>query len=182
MGAQADNPKAKARQRIEVDASQKDAYWAIPEEERCLRLGQLRGCSHSHRCMDCWADAGMSPMHKQADIRIAPPEWIRMELFVEDGISMIAGLVHQRAVKTNPNGFHARPLTCDNSRREVMDFENEVLLLRCGPQPKGKVNFRIGDFACVWGAHVGYGGFQNRPIKGKQWMRFVRDAMESLGA
>lgn len=180
MGSQAANPKAKAVKRGTLDQSIRDDYHAIPSEERCVRLGQMRGCSHSHRCMDCWVDSGGTDM-QQADIRTKPNEdWLTMELFVEDGISMLAELVHKRAVRTNPNGFHPRPLTCDNGRREVVDFDNGTFMLRGGLQGRGKVNFRVGDFACVWGAHIGYCGYQNRAIKGKEWIRLFTAAMESL--
>lgn len=183
MGAQAENPKAKARQKREVDASQKEAYYEVPDGQRCTRFGQTRACSHSHRCGDCWFDAGFSPV-KQAEVKVAPPGWIHMEIAVEDGISLLASLIHQRqTVKSGTDGFPGRAITSHHTGRLMpRPFENHVFELRPGAQRGHIPNFRIDefDFSARWGEHIGYCGYQSRPVKGKEWIRIMQRCLESL--
>jgi hypothetical protein len=183
VGAQAENPKAKARQKVEVDASQKEAYLAIPDNKRCLRFGQLRECSHSHRCADCWFDSGLSPVHVQAKVILPPPDWIPMELFVEDGISMLACLIHQRYMAKEATSFPGRHLTARAGHNPPPDFSNHVFQMRQGTQRRGSENFYVEayDFKARWNEHIGYGGFQNRQVKGKEWIRIMELCLKSLG-
>lgn len=182
MGGKADNPKAKARQKRVVDSSQKEAYYEVPDSERCARFAQDRGCSHSHRCADCWFDAGLNDV-KQAEVKAPPPGWIRMDIAVEDAISLIAGLVHKRQAAKMRNGFPGRPITAHPTGRNIPEpFSNHVFELRPGAQRGHTPNFRCDefDFSARWAGHIGYCGYQNREIKGKQLIEMVQLCLRSL--
>lgn len=120
---------------------------------------------------------------EQAEVKSPPPGWVRMDITVEDAISFIAGLVHKRQAARNKDGFPGRPITAYPTGRSVPErFENHVFELRPGAQRGHIPNFRCDefDFSARWAGHIGYSGYQNREIKGKQLIEMVQLCLRSM--
>jgi hypothetical protein len=129
--------------------------------------------------MECWFDAGISPMHKQMKRKAPPKGWVPMEIHVEDGISLLSSMIHQRRQAVSPEWYLDRPLTAvQTSRHAPATFQTDVFTIAAD----GKSKFVIAhlDFEATWDEHIGYGGYQNRPMKGKEWGRAMIASIDSL--